>query len=384
LQLTRRQIYDLVWAKPLNKIAIDLGLSDQGLAKACRRFAIAVPPVGYWQKLAHGKTVHQPALDCEQFAEDATVPVAPGVKMRPNRAAPPQEAKEVGGLEDARPPQPPKPMSHKPHAIISDVSQQFRSKKRSGDTVHLSAGPFTIHTSPHQSDRVVNILGMLVETASEQGLELKKEGAVWKLYASEEPIDIKISEGFDKIPHIPTAAELRESSMYSWKKIPEFDAVHSGELKLSITNANYLGVRLNWSDGRKQRLENIIESFTEGVAAAGAAMKARRLEREEQARLSEIRAQEAARRRRLEEIQRVRLFVAKKQAGKYEETEALRAYLAVVTERSSSLPAEERQGVDAWIEWMKQTIEDLDPLSRGLPTLMSEDEAYSNSWRYRD
>ena len=162
------------------------------------------------------------------------------------------------------------------------------------------------------------------------------------------------------------------------------NTVHSGELKLSITNANYLGVRLNWSDGKKQRLENIIESFTEGLATAGAAMKARRLEREEQARLSEIRAQEAARRRRLEEIQRVRLFAAKRQAGQYEEAQALRAYLAVVSERSLSLPDEERQGVDAWIEWMKQTVEDLDPLSRGLPTLMSDDEAYSNSWRYRD
>lgn len=215
-------------------------------------------------------------------------------------------------------------------------------------------------------------------------MDLKKEGAEWKLYASEAAIEIKISEGFDKVPHIPTATELRESRLYSWRKIPEFDAVHSGELKLSITNANYLGVRLNWSDGKKQRLEHIIESFAEGVAAAGAAMKARRLEREEQARLSEIRAQEAARQRRVEEIQRVRLFVAKKQAGKFEEAQALRAYMAVVIERSSSLPIEERQGVDAWIEWLKQTIEDLDPLSRGLPTLMSDDEAYSNSWRYRD
>jgi hypothetical protein len=129
--------------------------------------------------------------------------------------------------------------------------------------------------------------------------------------------------------------------------------VHSGELKLSITNASYLGVRQNWGDRKKQRLENLIESFTKGVAAAGAAMKARRLEREGQ-------------------------------AGKFEEAQALGAYLVVVVERSSSLATEERQGVDAWIEWLKQTIEELDPLSRGLPTLMSEDEAYSNSWRSRD
>jgi hypothetical protein len=177
---------------------------------------------------------------------------------------------------------------------------------------------------------------------------------------------------------------LRESRQDPWNSIPEFDTVHSGELKLSITNADYLGVRLNWSDGRKQRLENVIESFTEGVAAAGAAKIARRLEREQEQREAEKRAIEEARRRRLAEIQRVRLVAAKQQAAKYAEAQALRTYLAVVAERSSSLVVEERQKVDAWMAWLRQTIEDLDPLSKGLPTLMSDDEAYSNSWRYRE
>jgi hypothetical protein len=57
MHLTRRQIYDLVWSKPLSKLANEFGLSDQGLAKACRRYDIPVPPLGYWQKLAHGKQV---------------------------------------------------------------------------------------------------------------------------------------------------------------------------------------------------------------------------------------------------------------------------------------------------------------------------------------
>jgi hypothetical protein len=384
MQLTRRQIYDLVWGKPLNKIAADLGLSDQGLAKACRRFDIAVPPLGYWQKLAYGKPVRQPALDCEQFTEDVEVQITPGVKMRPQRAASPPAAKKIVELEDVQRSEPRTSEPQKSHPVISEVSQEFRSKKRSDDTVYINVGPFTIHTSPGQSDRVVDILSMFLVFTSSLGVNLKKEGTSWKLYASEESIDIKISEGYDRIPHIPTATELRESRMYSWKAIPEFDSVHSGELKLSITNAGHLGVRLNWSDGKRQRLENIIESFTEGVVAAGSAMRARRLEREEWARQAEIRAQEDVRRRRVEEIQRVRLAAAKQQAGKYEEAQALRAYLDVVIERSSSLPLEDRESVDAWIDWAKQTIHDLDPLSRGLPRLMSDDEAYSNSWRYRN
>lgn len=35
--LTRRELYDLVWSKPLRDVAADLGISDVGLAKVCAR-----------------------------------------------------------------------------------------------------------------------------------------------------------------------------------------------------------------------------------------------------------------------------------------------------------------------------------------------------------
>jgi hypothetical protein len=198
LQLTRRQVYELVWTKPLNKIAAELGLSDQGLAKACRRFQIAVPPVGYWQKLAFGKQVHQPALDCEHFDENVEVQVMPGVKMRTKRSAPAPAAQKISVHDEVQQPERPKPEPQKApklHPIISEVSQQFRSKRRSEETVYINAGPFTIHASPGEGDRIVNILSMFFECSSDRGLVFRKDGAAWKLYASEESIDIKMSEG---------------------------------------------------------------------------------------------------------------------------------------------------------------------------------------------
>lgn len=53
--MKRSDLYALVWDKPMTKIAAELGISDVGLAKACRRNGVPVPPRGHWAKLAAGK-----------------------------------------------------------------------------------------------------------------------------------------------------------------------------------------------------------------------------------------------------------------------------------------------------------------------------------------
>ena len=57
-----RNYFDLVWSESTRTIAKRLGISDVGLAKACRRADLLLPPRGYWAKLAAGKTVKKPQL----------------------------------------------------------------------------------------------------------------------------------------------------------------------------------------------------------------------------------------------------------------------------------------------------------------------------------
>ena len=60
--LSRQELFDLVWSEPTRAIAKRLGISDVGLAKACRRADLLLPPRGYWAKVAAGKTVKKPQL----------------------------------------------------------------------------------------------------------------------------------------------------------------------------------------------------------------------------------------------------------------------------------------------------------------------------------
>lgn len=383
MQLTRRQIYDLVWSKPLNKLATEFGLSDQGLAKACRRYDVPVPPVGYWQKLAYGKPVDHPPLASEKFDDDAIVEVTIGVKMRP-------EAIVRSDLDQrSQEPTPQiEPKAHKPdrpHPMLTKIKKGFDKAKDPNEFAYVNVAPFKIRASPLNADRLVTLIAEILAAASSENWEIKtsKDGE-WELLASEERIELAISENTRKVAHTPTAAEIRDNQRYSWNKIPEFDHLPSGELKLTISNGSYLGVRTNWSDGKKQTLESVLPGLIEGISIVGAARNTRRLEREEQARQWELQRQREAERRRLEEIQRTRFAIFKEQAKQHKEAEVLRAYVGQVKQKLEQLPQNDLSRVQEWIEWAEKSIEDFDPLCRTLPVLISEDEASRNSWRYRD
>lgn len=54
MELSRIQIYELVWSKPIQKLAKEYGFSDVGFSKICRRHNIPLPARGYWAKVSAG------------------------------------------------------------------------------------------------------------------------------------------------------------------------------------------------------------------------------------------------------------------------------------------------------------------------------------------
>ncbi len=69
--LTRRTLYDLVWSKPMTKVAEEFQISDVVLKKIYQKHRVRTPPRGYWTKKQAGQSVTQalfhqitdPALD---------------------------------------------------------------------------------------------------------------------------------------------------------------------------------------------------------------------------------------------------------------------------------------------------------------------------------
>lgn len=61
-ELNRKELYKLVWSKPITEAAKEYGLSDRGLSKICERNTVPVPPRGYWAKIKAGQKIKIPSL----------------------------------------------------------------------------------------------------------------------------------------------------------------------------------------------------------------------------------------------------------------------------------------------------------------------------------
>lgn len=60
--VTREELYDRVWATPINHLAAAYGVSGSYLARVCASLNVPRPPVGHWQKKAVGKDRPRPPL----------------------------------------------------------------------------------------------------------------------------------------------------------------------------------------------------------------------------------------------------------------------------------------------------------------------------------
>jgi hypothetical protein len=79
LILSREDLYELAWSKPMSELAKDFGISDVALAKRCRRLGIPVPGRGYWARVDSGQTPYRPKLPQRepQWYDPSALSVAP-------------------------------------------------------------------------------------------------------------------------------------------------------------------------------------------------------------------------------------------------------------------------------------------------------------------
>lgn len=62
-ELSRKQLYDIVWSKPLSKLIREYALSNDGIKKICKQFDIPIPDRSYWSKIKFNKPVKKIELN---------------------------------------------------------------------------------------------------------------------------------------------------------------------------------------------------------------------------------------------------------------------------------------------------------------------------------
>ncbi|MER9801859.1 hypothetical protein NKJ36_33260 [Mesorhizobium sp. M0142] len=240
------------------------------------------------------------------------------------------------------------------------------------DLLHIDVGRDSI-------PRVANLIASLRAAVGKRLWSIAVDGQAGVVVDGEK-VELQLSEGYTLTPHTPTAAEIRD--FRSWgRSIPENEHIWSGLLQLSIKNATYLRVRQKWADGKRQRIEDVQTTFLEGIGRAAAALKQRRIEREERERqwAEELRRREEQ--ERLKAIDRVRGAAFKEQASAHQEARQLQAYIEAVKRRLIR-GSEHETEIQEWIAWTEGYVGRMDPLNRGLPILLSDEDALRLRWQY--
>ena len=103
--MTRGELYALVWDKPVSEVARLVGLTGTGLAKACRRHGVQVPPRGYWARIAVGQVIERAPPPVDGHIETGVHLVADAKPKRPDATAQMLRRRTAGAQPDETPAQ---------------------------------------------------------------------------------------------------------------------------------------------------------------------------------------------------------------------------------------------------------------------------------------
>jgi hypothetical protein len=63
IELTRKELYDIVWSTTLTKLTQQYAYTNEGIKKLCKQFEIPMPDASYWSKLKFNKKIKKEKLN---------------------------------------------------------------------------------------------------------------------------------------------------------------------------------------------------------------------------------------------------------------------------------------------------------------------------------
>lgn len=364
-KLERDSLFAEVWARPMTKVARDYGISDVALKKICKRMEIPTPPRGYWRRRELGYKVPIPRLP--KLSVEGVDFVHITGNTGPLMLAP--EPDGLPSLEDIRAQLAETDLSE-PHPLTAQLRTSLNASgidERQVVKPRAKRASF-IAVSRTAIERTTAFLDNLLISFQAAGLRISVDPAkspVLRIRVDDEEIGLSVTEKIYRKNHVKTQAER---NMREYWRIPRYDYTPSGLLTLELHASVPWRTRNSWSDGKRQRLENLSAELIRGAIAVAKAQAQKRID-DEKERLEAAerhrRWQEAEEQRRREQ-QRAKHLA--KMATQWSEAQQLRQFIAEVEARQADLQEIEVHGmtIAQWLEAAHRYADASDPLvSRG-------------------
>jgi hypothetical protein len=377
---TREQLYELVWQKPVSRLAEEYAISNVGLAKICGRAGVPTPPRGYWALLEAGRAPARPPLP--------RAPNIPNIRLMP-RADPlatPEHAALSARLAEERRPENQVVVLERlssPCELVQAAKAALQDTK--GNSIGLvepPSGCLEICVSRAQLPRALRVADALLKAIIARGWSVGVSQKATIVTVDEMPISLAIDEGMESVEQ-PVKPELDDSYSFHYER-RNVVKKPSGRLSISLKEDPELWrhtQQRNWSESDKRPIEGSLNNVLIGLIKLANAAKADRERRQAEARAEELRRHrlEAA----LAEQQRLRADIAaetsrveqlRARAEAWLEAENLRKYVAEAQKRRRDTANASGLDFDNWAVWALAQADRLDPFTPSPPSILDDAE----------
>ncbi len=372
-ELSRDELYRLVWEKPATQVAKDLGVSGSIITRICRQLRVPKPTLGYWAKAAHGHKVRKPPLP----------PLKPGQKEIWQI----QRANVEGQLSASR---------RKMEPVTSELDEETQKwlvrdlpehkwirttrtalkgawSTREGrlhpkhDVPHLS-----MSTSKDSLERALTFFNRLIHLAEREGVRVALSTAppkpknVWERPSGTTPSKIVMFFWNDQPVGVHLNEKMRRSEKPQSRFYDRFDYYGTGLLDCSLVDVSGYKGRYQWKDGKHQQIEEFIPLIIASMKVAAEQhseyVVQREIEAERQKRIDSMMSALYRQQNREEAAAKA----AVEDAAYYCEAESLRAYATAAEKMldAHGLSTGPGSTTGYWLQWLRLRADMIDPLTK--------------------
>lgn len=358
--LSRQELYDKVWNSPIQKLSKEFGLSDVGLAKVCHRYAIPVPPRGYWAKVRAGKSVSKlpmplaapmgPEEPIEFPGPDGrpTEPVPVPEAQHPLVAAESEPANAITVRDDLR----------VTHPLLRATREAWKPLNNRAFQWNVPV-PTHLHVAVSRplQPRALRILQALFSALDQRGSKVAaNERKGMKVTVLAEACVLTMRERQRQV-----RSERRrrgDQSLFPNKR--PFDLVDTGELELTVEKP--YGRKATVGDDKAQRVEDQLNGIIVGLIEAALEKKDIRAAQERERLAEAERERELAKAKQRARAQRDRIRRFEQMVDAALRRKQLLSFRAELRQAVGPVDADSELG--QWLTWVDEHVDRVDVLTR--------------------
>lgn len=386
-EINREELYEKVWTTPMRTLAKKYGISDVGLAKACKRHNIPRPERGFWARMAAGKVDPRASLPAVDDPLKETVILNPTPIAGLDRIESEHLQREL--KPENRITVPNKVSRFHPKVAATKTALRTAPSESEGILWTRERKALPLQVTKATLPRALRIMNALILALEARGYSLQtKENYRGKLLMNAVVEDEWIEFGLDEPFQRDLELEEREAKRFNYRddmwKTRQYSG--TGTLRLEILEYSGDGMRKRWRDGKNQRVEDGLNSFI--VSCIRLAEKNKTKRRQEEEDEQRRRDWEEKREKKLRQIQEeeLRIKALIQSVDSWSLAQRLRNYLKIVRDdpEASRRAIPKKQDPIAWLAWAHQQADRLDPLVPNPSSILDEKGNWENESSYLD